>query len=225
MGDVSVVFMGNPCISNELTALARQQRIIDALLQDRFCAYPDYFSNELITALYQELLYHLRNNHLRAARIGKGTQRMRAKEIRGDSILWLNGASAAQRAYLTELDELRHLFNRQLFLGLAELETHFAYYPPGSGYRKHVDSFQNDNLRRISIVTYLNPSWREEDGGELELYIDEHNVSRIPPLGGTLVCFISEDVPHQVAVTRCGRASIAGWFRIRTLDVAPLPLE
>ena len=214
--------MGSPHISNELCALARQQQVIDGLTKDRFSVFPNYFSNELISALYRELHHHLNENHLRAAHIGKGPRRTRAEDIRGDSILWLNGGSTAQRAYLNEMEQLRLVFNRQLFLGLTELEAHFAYYPPGTGYRKHLDSFQNDNLRRVSIVTYLNPQWRSDDGGELLIYQEESIIAEIPPRGGTLVCFVSEDIPHRVAVAHHDRSSIAGWFRVRKLDTVPL---
>jgi SM-20-related protein len=215
--------MGSPHISTELCALARQQQIVDGLIKDRFSVFPNYFSNELITDLYRELHHHINENHLHAAHIGKGPQRTRAKDIRGDSILWLNGGSAAQRACLNEMEQLRLAFNRQLFLGLTELEAHFACYPPGAGYQKHLDSFQNDNLRRVSIVAYLNPCWRNGDGGELLIYQEERIIAVVPPLGGTLVCFISEDIPHQVAVTRRDRSSIAGWFRVRELDTVPFP--
>ena len=225
MGDASTTFMGSPHISTELSALARQQQLIDGLVTDRFSTCPNYFSDELISDLHRELQHHLHQDHFHGAHIGKGQQRMRAHAIRGDSILWLNGASAAQRVYLNDLEQLRQALNRQLFLGLTEFEAHFAHYPPGAGYQRHLDSFQNDNLRRISIVTYLNPRWRHGDGGELLIYRDERVIAAVPPLAGTLVCFASEDIPHQVAVTRCGRNSVAGWFRVRELQAVPLPGE
>ena len=215
--------MGNPRISNDLSALARQQQIIDGLAHDRFSIYPNYFSDELITALYRELRHHLRENHLHAAHIGKGQRRMQIQDIRGDSILWLNGESAAQRAYLNEMENLRFALNQQLFLGLFELEAHFAHYPPGTGYRKHLDSFQHQNPRRISTVTYLNPNWRKGDGGELLIYKEETMIAQVPPLAGSLVCFLSEDIPHEVAFTHNDRASIAGWFRVREFDATPPP--
>jgi len=225
MGDAATTFMGNPHISNELSALARQQQIIDGLVTDRFSICPNYFAGELIADLLRELQHHLDQDHLYAAHIGRGQQRMRAHDIRGDSILWLNGESAAQRLYLDNLELLRQTLNRQLFLGLTELEAHFAHYQPGTGYQRHLDSFQNDNLRRISIVTYLNPRWREGDGGELLMFRDERVIACVPPVAGTLVCFASEDIPHQVAVTRRHRTSIAGWFRVRELQAVPVPGE
>ena len=55
------------------------------------------------------------------------------------------------------MDGYLQRLNQSLFLGLNELEAHFAHYPAGSGYQRHLDSFQNSNLRRITIVVYLNP--------------------------------------------------------------------
>ena len=123
------------------------------------------------------------------------------------------------------MDRLRLTLNRRLFLGLTELEAHFAHYPPGAGYRKHLDSFQTNNLRRISTVTYLNPAWRKGDGGELLIYKDMRIIAQVPPLAGSLVCFSSTEIPHQVAVTHQDRTSIAGWFRVRELDTTLLPRE
>lgn len=209
--------MGSPQISNDLPALSKRQKIIDALVQDRYSISHNYFSSELIADLDQELQYHRRSHHLHAAHVGKNQQRVRVKAIRGDSILWLNGDSAAQRSFLDEMEQLRQLLNQQLFLGLVELEAHFAHYPPGAGYQKHLDSFHNDNLRRISIVTYLNPAWLEEDGGELLIYKDDELIAKVPPNSSTLACFVSEEIPHQVAISRRSRASIAGWFRVREI--------
>ncbi len=214
--------MGDPRVHADFCALSKQQLVIEGLVRDRFSIIQDYFAPELITALHQELRRHHRNNHLRAAHIGKRQQRIRIAEIRGDSILWLDGATEAQRAFLDEMGQLRRLINQQLFLSLVEIETHFAYYAPGTGYQRHLDSFHDDNLRRISFAAYLNPAWRKGDGGELLIYRDNDVVAETPPLGGTLACFVSEEMPHEVAVTRAGRASIAGWFRIRAIGAVPV---
>ncbi len=215
--------MGDPRVYADLLATqSNQMALIDGLVRERFSIIPAYFSPELITDLHRELHYHRRRDHLHAAHIGKDSQRVRVRDIRGDSILWLDGSSAAQRAFLDEMEQLRRLINRELFLSLIELETHFAYYPPDTGYRRHVDSFHNDNLRRISFAAYLNPAWRGGDGGELLVYRGDEVVAEIPPVAGTLACFVSEEVPHEVAVTRAGRASIAGWFRVREIGALPI---
>lgn len=197
-------------------------QIVDDLVRKGWSVIPDFFPATLVTALREELLDHAGQDRLNAARIGKGAQLTLRSDIRGDETRWLDGSTAPQRGYLDSMEALRQRLNSELFLGLNDLEAHFALYPPGSGYNKHLDSFQNNNLRRITLVSYLNGEWLAEDGGELLLFDDGGEVfERVLPLGGTLVCFVSEELPHEVAITRRQRASIAGWFRVR----GELPLE
>ena len=54
--------------------------------------------------------------------------------------------------------------NRALFLSLKDYETHFAIYPPGTFYEKHVDQFQSSGARKISFAFYLNENWTQSDG-------------------------------------------------------------
>lgn len=213
--------MGDPRVYADLVILSKQQQVIDGLVKNGFSIVQDYFPPGLVAELRQELWNHRRKNRLHAAHIGKDNHRVRIKEIRGDSILWLDGTTAAQRTFLDEMEQLRWLISRQLFLSLPELETHFAYYPPDTGYQKHLDSFHNANLRRISFAAYLNQAWQKDDGGELLIYRGDEVITEIPPLGGTLACFLSEEIPHEVSITRTGRASIAGWFRVRETGVVP----
>jgi len=190
--------------------------ITNDLVKQGWSITPHFFNPGLTTALRDELLQHAAAGELRAARIGKGAQQTLRSDIRSDTTLWLDGATQPQRDYLELMELLRQHLNRELFLGLNDLETHFALYPPGSGYSKHLDSFRNNNLRRITVVSYLNQAWRPEDGGELLLFNDSGAVlERVLPEAGTLVCFVSAQIPHEVAITRRQRASIAGWFRVR----------
>ncbi len=190
--------------------------VIDELISKRWAVVPGFFSPALTGALYQELLDHRREGELHPAKIGKDIDETLRRDIRGDDILWLDGATEDQRYFLDILERFRFSLNRELFLGLEELETHFAVYPPGAGYQKHLDSFQNNNYRRITVVTYLNPHWQPEDGGELLLFSSEDElIATVPPVAGTLVCFVSEEFPHEVAVTQSMRYSIAGWYRTR----------
>jgi len=200
---------------------SKQQKVIDELVGQRVSINPGFFDAELITALYQELVGLEKQEQLRAAHIGKQQQRAQIRDIRGDAIHWINAETDAQRRFLAEMTQLQNALNQQLFLGLTELEAHYAHYPPGMGYQKHLDSFQNNNLRRITIVVYLNPDWQKDDGGELEIYDDDEVIAKVLPLGGTLVCFVSEEIPHKVAITRRERFSIAGWFRVRDTAAAP----
>jgi SM-20-related protein len=81
-------------------------------------------------------------------------------------------------------------------------------------YQRHVDRHKENNARVVSAVCYLNQDWPIEAGGELKLY-DSNNqlLLTLPPIGGTLVLFMSADMPHEVLAAHRSRYSIAGWFR------------
>jgi len=62
-------------------------------------------------------------------------------------------------------------------------------------------------------VFYLNPNWQPQDGGQLLLYVQGETIE-VAPNFGTLVTFLSEDVPHEVLPASRTRYSIAGWYRL-----------
>ncbi len=183
----------------------------------------DYFAPELIADLRADLA--LREGLLEPAAIGRGAAAGLAPEVRSDRKLWLDGDGAAQTAYMARMTALCGALNRALFLGLFEFEAHYAIYPPGGFYKKHIDSFQGTRSRLVSTVTYLTPDWDEADGGHLVLYDGKdqaHELTRILPRAGTLAVFLSEEIPHEVLPPRRARASIAGWFRCNASGAGPI---
>ncbi len=137
--------------------------------------------------------------------------------IRTDTISWIDGDTAAGAAWGVWTGEMQVLLNEQLFLGLFTFESHFAHYGKGDFYLTHHDAFKGEGNRRLSIVMYLNPNWLAADAGELVLHVGvgEAEVAiKVAPKFGTLVAFLSEDIPHEVLVTEADRFSIAGWFRV-----------
>ncbi|MCG6657447.1 2OG-Fe(II) oxygenase [Halomonas campisalis] len=171
---------------------------------------------ELCHELYRELMAMAERDALTAAGIGRGREHHLEREIRGDAIRWLDRESLAQRRYLGGMAELQRELNQTLFLGLFEYEAHFAHYPPGAGYRRHLDSFRGRANRVVSTVGYLNPDWPADGGGEMVIFdtqAPEREVARVRPAAGTFACFLSESVPHEVLPAGRPRASIAGWFR------------
>jgi SM-20-related protein len=113
------------------------------------------------------------------------------------------------------MEELRLQLNREALLGLFELELHYARYPPGSAYARHVDQPLGNSQRRVSLVLYLNPEWQRTDGGVLRIHDAQDGFVDIEPLGGRLVCFLTSGREHEVLEARSDRLSISGWFRIR----------
>lgn len=151
------------------------------------------------------------------AGIGRGNHFSHNNRVRRDNIAWMDGSHEAEKNWLAWMASLQLTLNRELLLGLFSYESHFAHYPPGAFYRKHVDAFRGQTNRVLSTVTYLNRDWQANDGGELLIY--SHNgqlLANVPPEFATLVVFLSEDFPHEVLPARHDRFSVAGWFRVNT---------
>lgn len=186
--------------------------IAEDLQQKGWSVQPDYFPADLIAELERDL--QLNREKMQAAAIGRGANLQLQPDIRNDVTLWLDGQSGAQNEYLRLLDALRIDLNRALFLGLFELEAHYALYEAGGYYKKHVDALKGQRNRMVSTVTYLTPGWRDEDSGHLVLYDESaRELTRILPRAGTFAVFMSEDIPHEVLPPARARRSIAGWFR------------
>jgi SM-20-related protein len=151
-----------------------------------------------------------------AARIGSERSVQRREEVRGDSTCWMVAPLLpAEQALLVELERLRLELNRTLRLGLFELELHYAWYPPGTGYARHVDQPQGRTQRKVSLVLYLNDGWTPAAGGELRIFDADDGYRDIEPIAGRLACFLTPGRAHAVLATRRDRLSISGWFRAR----------
>lgn len=169
----------------------------------------------LTTSLLQEAQQMFEKGAFREAGIGKGTEQAVHKAIRGDSIVWFQpeSLSTAQATYLEEIEQLRQMLNREIFLGARSFECHYAVYPAGSYYKRHVDNFRGTGNRILSCILYLNPEWKEEDGGILRIYHSENDYTDILPQAGTLVLFRSQILEHEVLASKRERYSVTGWMR------------
>ncbi|EGR2713478.1 SM-20 protein [Vibrio parahaemolyticus] len=197
-------------------------KLIDALATDGYYIWDDFLSEEEVTQLRDCI-----PDNWKKARIGRNDDVTRIESIRSDKIQWLKPAMGQPIAnYLSKMEEIRQEVNRHFFLGLFEYEAHFAKYEKGDFYQKHLDCFKGNENRRLTTVFYMNESWSEEDAGELVVYdLNDKEIATIPPRGGRLLVFLSEQFPHEVLPTNSERFSIAGWFRINgvrdnLLDIA-----
>lgn len=150
---------------------------------------------------------------LRAAGTGTLSQYEINRSVRGDKIHWLqrNDTSEVIVLLYKELQNLMEELNREFFLSLSDAEFHFAAYPPGTFYRKHIDQFNGRNNRQISVILYMNDDWQQGDGGELRIYT-ESGIEDIAPLGNRLLIFKSDTIEHEVLETLKPRYSLTGWF-------------
>ena len=171
---------------------------------------------EVIGALERDCRGLWADEALTPAAVGRARDQQVIPEVRGDYIRWLDEcpATAASAVYLGAMEQLRETLNRALFLGLDSYETHYALYPPGAGYLRHVDRFKDSPLRTVSVVLYLNSRWQPGDGGELRLHLPE-GPRDVEPRAGTLAVFMSDRIVHEVLQAHRHRASLVGWFRRR----------
>ena len=193
--------------------------ITDALVAQGYFIIDGY----LPEALLQILLNHfnqLQTNEFKAAGIGRQIDFKLQETIRADNIHWITNTETTAD-FLQWMESLRIGINRRLFMGLFDYESHFAHYPVGAFYKKHVDAFrvnrtQGQSNRVLSTVLYLNEIWHGDNGGELVIYAEEGEqvLEKVLPEFGRLVIFLSEKFPHEVLPATRERKSIAGWFRV-----------
>ncbi len=183
---------------------------------------PDFFPREAGEALVTEIATLWHDGTYRAAAVGRGGEKQVRAEIRSDHVRWLDPAdlTPAQQGYWGRMEALRNVLNRELFLGLFDLEAHLACFPAGAHYKAHLDRHRESEARLVSAIVYLNPEWSTDDGGELRIYTDREAGVKGPcldvvPAFGKLVLFLSGDFWHEVLPSRRERHSITGWFRRR----------
>lgn len=193
------------------------EQIAEDLINQGYSIRP----NALPESLAQSLLdcqYSLNDAEYSDAGIGRNTQFAKNGFVRTDEICWIDGSSQAGADWLAWSARLQSYLNRRLFLGLFSFESHFAHYGPGDFYKRHYDAFKGETNRVLSLVTYLNPNWGLDDGGELVIYHSDFDRegTKVVPMFGTVVVFLSEEFPHEVLPAQRSRNSIAGWFRVNT---------
>jgi SM-20-related protein len=140
--------------------------------------------------------------------------------IRGDYIKWLDRTDSpdAIKVYLNKLQELVQYLNQALFLSLKDFEVHMTVYPEGSFYKRHLDQFKKDDHRKLSVILYLNPDWKEDQGGQLRMYLSGQTKDFLP-MAGRLVIFRSDEIEHEVLPATRERLSITGWILDQLVDL------
>lgn len=210
----------NSCAESQLDLIA------DALVEQGYWVMDDALPNTLLSQLLN-YFNQLQDDEFKAAGIGRQTDFQVQETIRSDQIHWIQPSVKITAEFLQWMDSLRVGLNRRLFMGLFDYESHFAHYPIGAFYKKHLDAFrgnhkQGQSNRVLSTVLYLNEAWQPSDGGELLLYAgddDKKVIETILPECGRLVIFLSEKFPHEVLPAKRERKSIAGWFRVNEVAI------
>jgi SM-20-related protein len=193
--------------------------ISQAIYQNSYVVVDDFVDESYRKDLLKEQTDLLNQGQFKKAAVGKGDQKQVRAEIRSDEVLWMDptALSPLQVVFWEKIEELKQVLNRRCFLGLKSFEGHFARYPIGSFYKRHVDQFHAVPHRIVTVILYLNDSWTEADGGQLRMYFPQEDgnerIEDVLPVGGRLVVFLSEEIPHEVMPTQKERISITGWLR------------
>ena len=197
--------------------------LIDGILAEGYGLVDAFLTPDEVTYLRNRLHQRQAAGQFREAGIGRAAessgQAVVEKSIRGDEILWLDTdtASPEERLFLGRIDQFIQYVNRTCYLGLRDSELHYARYPVGTFYTRHLDRFRADSKRKLSVICYLNDAWQPTDGGQLAVYVPQPDGSEqttlIDPTGGRLVCFDSGLLEHEVLPATRERLSITGWLR------------
>jgi len=186
---------------------------IDTFEQQGWIEIHDFLSTEDAQGIRSEIARIQLTDGFKQAGIGKQDQQQVDTNQRGDFIRWINPQEALPHTtvFLEKIKTIIEELNYTFYLGIRDFECHYAHYPPGTFYKKHVDRHKTGSARRVSFVLYLNSEWQENDGGQLLIYDSENGSHTILPRMGTLALFLSEK-EHEVLVTSRDRMSITGWM-------------
>lgn len=187
-----------------------------AIAADGWCVLPSLMTARQTDDLAGECRTLYDGHRLTPARIGRDLER---STLRGDSTRWFepSALSAPQGVFAGRIEQLRIALNHALMLGLVDSESHYAMYPPGAGYARHLDRPRHNDARVLSAVFYLNDAWQESDGGALRLHLANGSYRDIYPHAGTLLLFLSAQFEHEVLPASRPRMSIACWMRQQEL--------
>ena len=197
------------------------EKIIDDLSNQKYSISDFFFSPEETKQLRESIIQQDKDFH--QAAIGNSQNEQIVKSVRGDKIRWIDESkkSKTEEIFFEKINDFILYLNMTCYMGIEESEFHYAVYPEGTFYQRHVDAFKNDDRRTLSIVLYLNDEeWKDEYGGQLVLYLpDENNTEKelnVLPLAGRIAIFDSKTIPHEVKKVNRPRYSITGWLKTRS---------
>lgn len=197
------------------------EKVIHDLIEQQYSIVENFFTADEISALRATLQGKYEEDEFKKAAIGNRINENIIKSIRGDFILWLNEneTDQAEKVFFAKVNDFSTYLNRTCFMGILQKEFHYAVYPEGTFYKRHLDTFQNDDRRKLSIVCYLNEEdWQPEYGGELVIYTHENGQETekvVYPFPGRVVVFESQVLEHEVKPVKQPRYSITGWLKTR----------
>lgn len=190
------------------------ETLIASFIENNIGIADDFLSEDLCQRLKENMLTLNERSLMETAGVGNDSKMIFDNLIRNDKIYWLDKKhnNEFENAFLDQIDAFVAHLNKTCFTNIKSYEFHYSLYEIGSFYRPHFDQFEDDDKRQFSMVSYLNPNWKNNDGGELQIY-QNHNNQKISPIQGKTIFFKSHDLEHEVLVTNERRFSITGWLK------------
>lgn len=213
---------------------------LSELTSSGYVIIDNFLPGDLQEALRKDVSNLRQNSKFKVAKIGQDSTNALNTEIRvaetcfvGPTKL-LDCPNEDRSTLYTILDQIRQDLPQPLDTTLSEFL--YAYYPSGGFYRRHRDAIPGSAsiLRKYSLLLYLNKDWTDQAGGKLRLHKDsggdflppgeDPKFQDVDPLGGTLVLFESDKLPHEVLDTQAERIAIVGWYNrpVAASDIAEL---
>ena len=198
------------------------EKIINDLLNQKYSISDFFFSEQETKQLRESIIQQDNNQDFHQAAVGNAQNEQIVKSVRGDKIRWIDESqqTETEEIFFSKINHFIDYLNQTCYMGIDESEFHYAVYPEGTFYQKHIDAFKNDDRRTLSIVLYLNDEeWKDDFGGQLALYLPKddgtENELNVLPLAGRLAVFDSKTIPHEVKKVNRPRYSITGWLKTR----------
>lgn len=188
--------------------------LADGLAENGYAVTEQFLSQDEVTNILDLREFQAGSEYFKKAGIGRNQNHHINESIRGDYIHWIDKNSAPDplKVYLDKLRDLVQFLNQSLFLSLKDYEIHLTVYPAGTFYKRHLDQFNRDDHRKLSVICYLNDDWTTDQGGQLRMFLPHEKTVDILPTAGRLVCFRSDQIEHEVLPATRTRLSLTGWI-------------
>jgi SM-20-related protein len=190
------------------------ETLIASYIQNNVGIATDFLSVALCEHLAANILTLEANELLQQAGIGNDNKLQQNALVRRDTIYWLDKKhnNIHEDAFFAKIDAFVLYLNQSCYAGITDYEFHYSLYETGDFYKKHLDQFKDNASRQFSMISYLNPNWETQHGGELQIYQTDANQT-ISPTQGKMVFFKSDQLEHEVLVTHARRMSVTGWLK------------
>jgi SM-20-related protein len=194
---------------------AKFEELIEGFVKGNIGISESFLSDQLATALRENLLRLKRDSRMINAGIGNAVLKDKNQKTRGDKTCWLDAKSknVAELEFLDMIQQFMGHLNKTCFTGLNACEFHYALYEEGTSYSRHKDQLKNDYNRKFSMISYLNEDWLETEGGQLVVHREDGELHKILPDNRKAVFFQSDIIEHEVVVATRPRMSVTGWLK------------